>query len=330
MKPDGGHVVSLPIGAHSDDVSTLNVFYSALATPRPESYIEDVRSAQDAAQRLGRTEEDAYRGLRSAAESGWDFSSRWFADGAPTDLETVNASAIVPVDLNSVMYKVEMGLAHIHRVIAQSHGIRRSTSAARYEAAAEHRARAMNSLLWVESLGSYRDYRLDTRASSKIVALSDFAAPLWAGLRGPDKAGTEALMSSLQSNGLLQAGGALTTIEKTGQQWDAPNAWAPLQLMLIEGLDGIRGKVDDAGPLADKLASIWLHTCFAAWRHTGFMYEKYDAHQPGQGGGGGEYHPQVGFGWSNGVALVLLTRDPLFTPASLAGKTLAGPPPTVV
>jgi len=326
MNPRGGHVVSVPIEANDDNVSTLNVYHSSLATPRPESYMEDVRSAQDAAKRLGRTEEDVYRGLRTAAETGWDFSSRWFSDGAPADLETVNASAIVPVDLNSIMYKVEVGLAYIHRVIAHSHGSRHSTSSANYEAAAAQRAKAMNSLLWVEPLGSYRDYRLDTRTSSKIVALSDFAAPLWAGLRGPDKAGTAAMVSSLQASGLLQAGGALTTLEKNGQQWDAPNAWAPLQLMLIEGLDGIRGKFGGAGPLADNLASIWLRTSFVAWRRTGLMYEKYDAFQPGQGGGGGEYHPQVGFGWTNGVALVLLTRDLTFTVAPLESHPPQGPP----
>lgn len=36
------------------------------------------------------------------------------------------------------------------------------------------------------------------------------------------------------------------------------------------------------------------------------MYEKYNAFEMGVGGGGGEYVPQIGFGWSNGVALVLL------------------------
>ena len=38
------------------------------------------------------------------------------------------------------------------------------------------------------------------------------------------------------------------------------------------------------------------------------MYEKYDAFEPGVGGGGGEYVPQVGFGWTNGVALDLLRK----------------------
>lgn len=36
------------------------------------------------------------------------------------------------------------------------------------------------------------------------------------------------------------------------------------------------------------------------------MHEKYDATRPGKRGEGGEYVPQEGFGWSNGVALTLL------------------------
>ena len=38
------------------------------------------------------------------------------------------------------------------------------------------------------------------------------------------------------------------------------------------------------------------------------MYEKYNSYEVGVGGGGGEYIPQIGFGWTNGVALLLLDR----------------------
>lgn len=44
------------------------------------------------------------------------------------------------------------------------------------------------------------------------------------------------------------------------------------------------------------------------------MYEKYNAYEVGVGGGGGEYKPQIGFGWSNGVALVLLNSTILLPP----------------
>jgi alpha,alpha-trehalase len=42
---------------------------------------------------------------------------------------------------------------------------------------------------------------------------------------------------------------------------------------------------------------------------TGFMHEKYDVTAADGGiGGGGEYQPQVGFGWSNGVVLDFLAH----------------------
>ena len=48
------------------------------------------------------------------------------------------------------------------------------------------------------------------------------------------------------------------------------------------------------------------------------MYEKYNAYEIGVGGGGGEYIPQIGFGWTNGVALVLL-RQAYSTPINSNG-----------
>ncbi len=57
-----------------------------------------------------------------------------------------------------------------------------------------------------------------------------------------------------------------------------------------------------------QLSEQWLGTCHQAFAKSGYMYEKYNAYVVGQGGGGGEYKPQIGFGWTNGVALVLLEQ----------------------
>ena len=76
--------------------------------------------------------------------------------------------------------------------------------------------------------------------------------------------------------------------------------------MMIEGLREIG--VIEANTLADKITSDWLHSCYVAYNETKLMYEKYNATAIGQGGGGGEYIPQVGFGWTNGVVLSLLTN----------------------
>ena len=40
------------------------------------------------------------------------------------------------------------------------------------------------------------------------------------------------------------------------------------------------------------------------------MFEKYNVSSEGNTGRGGEYKPQVGFGWTNGVILDLLVRFP--------------------
>ena len=51
------------------------------------------------------------------------------------------------------------------------------------------------------------------------------------------------------------------------------------------------------------------------------MYEKYNAYEVGVGGGGGEYVPQVGFGWTNGVALYLLNSTLSSTDAATDTST---------
>merc|ERR1712107_318723 len=126
-----------------------------------------------------------------------------------------------------------------------------------------------------------------------------------AGLWGPDDMGVSTMLNSLESSGMLGVCGCTTTAVDSGgrTQWDAPNAWPPIQLMLIEGLDKVPDGVANA--LADRISDKWLQTNFQTWLETGFMHEKYDAFQPGRSGCGGEYEPQVGFGWSNGVALAL-------------------------
>jgi len=143
-------------------------------------------------------------------------------------------------------------------------------------------------------------------AADSSPTLADFAVPLWAGLAAPGR--HTDIVAGLRASKLLGVGGASTTVmEGTGQQWDAPNAWPPLQSMLIEGLRRLDAP-SGGPPLAMELAQQWVGTCYAAWRQTGYMHEKYNAFRFGSGGSGGEYEPQVGFGWSNGAVLQML-RD---------------------
>lgn len=60
--------------------------------------------------------------LTSGAESGWDFSSRWYIDitgrnnGTLSDTQT---SSILPADLNAIMCRNERLLASFHRILGK-------------------------------------------------------------------------------------------------------------------------------------------------------------------------------------------------------------------
>ena len=90
------------------DGTLLNRYWDDRDVPREESYREDVATAQAAT----RPAPQVYRDLRAAAESGWDFSSRWLADGRT--LATIRTTDLVPVDLNSIMAQLETVLADAH------------------------------------------------------------------------------------------------------------------------------------------------------------------------------------------------------------------------
>ena len=80
---------------------TVQVFQyrSASNVPRPESYREDYLLVENVTDKLEK--QRIWRNLASAAESGWDFSSRWFENLQNlTKIDTVN---VVPVDLNAYM-----------------------------------------------------------------------------------------------------------------------------------------------------------------------------------------------------------------------------------
>ena len=64
---------------------------------------------------------DLYRHLRAAAESGWDFGSRWLVEGADGkySLTGIRTTHILPVDLNSLMVAMEDRLSRLARQCGQ-------------------------------------------------------------------------------------------------------------------------------------------------------------------------------------------------------------------
>jgi alpha,alpha-trehalase len=127
------------------------------------------------------------------------------------------------------------------------------------------------------------------------------AAPLYFGVATPEQG--RAVAARLERD-FLRAGGFVTTTIASGQQWDAPNGWPPLQWL---GMEGARrhGRAD----LADEARRRWLDLNRRTYASAGKMTEKYDVVDPTRSAGGGEYPTQDGFGWTNGVALALIAQD---------------------
>lgn len=269
------------------DGTLLNRYWDDRPLPRDESYDEDVATARKDGSRPAET---VYRHLRAGAESGWDYSSRWLAD--PRILASIHTTDIVPVDLNSLMLMMEQAIA---RRCAEAND---RACAAEFADLAVRRRAALNRYLWVDAEGRYADWDLTTgRATPRVSAAMLY--PLFAG--AASQAQVKAVAQTVRHT-LLASGGLRTTPLDTGQQWDSPNGWAPLQWIAIVGLER-----SGEPQLAREIADRWIGTVTAAWADTGKMLEKYNVEER-KPGGGGEYPTQDGFGWTNGVASALLER----------------------
>jgi alpha,alpha-trehalase len=272
-----------------DDGTLLNRYWDDRDVPREESYREDVETAKAS----GRPPEEVYRNLRAAAESGWDFSSRWLEDGKT--LSTIRTTDLVPVDLNSLMVQLETTLARAYAAV------RKPEKAAELNARAELRAGAVRRYLWNPDKGAFTDYLWREEKPSDMLTAATLA-PLFFGFA--TKAQAERVADVVRTT-LLERGGLATSTVSTGQQWDAPNAWAPLQWIAIEGLN-------DYGEmaLAETIAQRWMLKVITAYRATGKLMEKYNVEDTSLVTGGGEYPTQDGFGWTNGVLRKLLVLYP--------------------
>jgi alpha,alpha-trehalase len=284
-------VVAMPDGAR------LNRYWDDADTPREESFREDTELAR----RSGRVARQLYRDLRAAAESGWDFSSRWFADGR--NLAAIDTTEIVPVDLNSLLYGMEMAI----RSGCDRAGDARC--AAQFARRAAARRGAMNRYLWNAAQGVYYDYRFTRRQPVRRISAATLY-PLFVALADQPQA---VAVAAAVSRDLLRSGGLVTTPVPSGQQWDAPNGWAPLQWLGISGL-----RHYSIAPLAQTIACRWMLTVNSVYGETGKLVEKYEVTVAGRPGGGGEYPTQDGFGWTNGVMRELMALYPQYAGGAAA------------
>jgi alpha,alpha-trehalase len=286
LKHAGSHrrVIRLPDGA------LLNRYWDDVARARDESWREDVELAR----RSGRDPAQVYRDIRAAAESGWDFSSRWLRD--PGSLASIETTQILPVDLNSLLY----GLEEAIRAGCERAADRACAQDFAHRAAARHRA--MDRYLWDARRGFYADYRWRDGQRTAVLSAATLY-PLFEDLAS--KTQSQRVAEVVRAS-LLEQGGLGTTVLATGQQWDAPNGWAPLQWIAVRGL-----RAAGQPQLAEAIACRWVVSVTTVYARSGRLVEKYNVLSTG-GGGGGEYPLQDGFGWTNGVMRQLMALYPTF------------------
>jgi alpha,alpha-trehalase len=230
-----------------------------------------------------------YRNVRAAAASGWDFSTRWFdASGQLASIQTTN---LVPVDLNCLLYHLETTLARTYQLQGKAEQARS------FQQKAAQRKKAILAYCWDKKAGWFMDYNWVLARPSSVRSLAG-VFPLTFELATAKQA--RQVAAGLQQD-FLKPGGLLTTLNTSGQQWDAPNAWAPLQYMTIRGLENYRQR-----KLARTIASRWVRLNSQVFQQTGKLLEKYNVVNTSLEAGGGEYPLQDGFGWTNGVLLKLL------------------------
>ena len=263
----------------------LNRYYDELDTPRVEMFRDDweVREFNE------HLSQPLYREIRAACESGWDFSGRWFKDGK--NIDTIHTLDLLPIDLNCLLW-------HLEKLISECYGkLEKEELSLNYGIIAHNRKKAIQELFWDEKSSFFMDYNWKTKTTSNKLSLAGIY-PLFFKLATEEQA--EQCAKTIKTT-FLKPGGVVTTPYETGQQWDAPNGWAPLQYITIKGLLNYGHK-----ELAQEIASRWIRLNKKIYRETGKMLEKYNVEDINLEGGGGEYPVQDGFGWTNGVYLELM------------------------
>lgn len=270
-------VVKMPDG------SLLNRYWDDKATPRPESYREDIEEASVIAE----SERPLfYRNIRAACESGWDFSSRWLKNR--DSLETINTTQIVPVDLNCLLFKLEQVLAKYYLLVGNNE------KSQLFDNKKQQRKLTIDKYLWNAHDEFYFDYDFEAKSTTSVESLAA-VLPLFVEIANKHQA--EQVYKRV-ANQFLAQGGLITTLSHSQQQWDSPNGWAPLHWFAVVGL-----KNYGFFNLVDEILERWIGTVESYFSQHAQLMEKYDVLEPQKLAQGGEYEVQHGFGWTNGVTL---------------------------
>lgn len=211
----------------------------------------------------------------------WDFTPRF--DQRCTDFN--------PVDTNAALYHFEITLAELHGELGQTEEV------ALWLKRAAARRELVDRYLWDDEQGFYFDYDWANGRRGPVVSAAAWLA-MWSGLCSDEQAARMVANLPLleRDHGLITCQEGSNTSANT-YQWDAPNAWPPMQAVAIMGLDRY-GYHDDAKRLAEK----YLGTCARNFKTTGQLWEKYNG-ITGALDVADEYKMPPFLGWTAGVFL---------------------------
>jgi alpha,alpha-trehalase len=269
-----------------DDTFTLNRYYDEENTPREEAYLEERMNAHNVPVHK---KHEYYRHNRAAAESGWDFSGRWFEDHHSS--AKCIAADIIPIELNCLLYLYEKQLHLWYKQIGET------KKSEMYLKKGTERVMVIQKYLYNKEEKFFFDYNFKTKKQTNYPTLAG-VFPLYAGIATQEQA--QHIADRLKKD-FLYPGGLVTSLHETNEQWDFPNGWAPLEWIAIQGL-----KKYGFNALAGEIKARWLRLCENTFKHTGNMYEKYNVVKINQHPEDGEYPVQIGFGWTNGVYIAML------------------------
>lgn len=191
--------------------------------PRPESYEED----HSLAGRLPEEErKEWYIHMKSGAESGWDYSSRWFVTNqersSEDELLDVQTGNILPVDLNSFLCRNAEIMQQLFIKVENFE------KAEEYKKLREEFKEAIRAVMYNTKDGMWYDYNIINKQLNTKFYPSNLA-PLYSSCHHQDINMNTTMDYMMSSPAMNQSGGLPSSLQRTGQQWDMPNMWPPLR-----------------------------------------------------------------------------------------------------
>ncbi|XP_068146581.1 LOW QUALITY PROTEIN: trehalase-like [Drosophila tropicalis] len=271
--------------------------------PRPESFREDLASCSSFCNET--LKEEYLSEIKSACESGMDFSSRWFINEEGTNQGTLTDTktrCIVPVDLNAILFRGGKMLSAFYSKAGNT------AKAEEYQDIACDLAKAIRDVLWNEECGIWLDYDLANQKPRPYFSVSNFF-PLWTRafpIVDREKI-ANSVMSYIENNQLdSYLGGVPNTLVNTGLAFDYPNVSPCMMFVLIEGLENLC--TPEAKALSKRWGHRWIKSNYEAYRKDGYMFDMYNCENFGVRAACPKAETQTGFGWTNGVAIYFLSK----------------------